>query len=86
VNRAEDAIVVIGPEVFGETAVRHFFGKTTTGVEALLTARVETVRETMPHIRFKVGGGAGLDPNFGAPEWRLVFAVEIFAHTHTHPH
>jgi hypothetical protein len=29
-----------------------------------------------PHLRVKVGVGRGLDPHFGAPEWRIVFGVE----------
>src|SRR5208282_3530659 len=33
--------VVVGPELFGETAFRSFFQSTATGLEGLLTARVE---------------------------------------------
>jgi hypothetical protein len=76
-------VFVIGPEVFGETALRHFFGPT-TGVEALLSARIEGTADAIPQLRVKVGAGAGLDPHFGAPEWRLVFAVELFGRTHAH--
>jgi hypothetical protein len=83
VDKAKRYDVVIGPEVYGETALRHFFGPT-TGVEGLLGARLEGVAEDVPHIRVKLGAGGGLDPHFGAPSFRLVFAIELFAHTHTH--
>jgi hypothetical protein len=29
--------------------------------------------------RIKVGSGAGIDPNFGAPEWRVLVGVECSA-------
>jgi hypothetical protein len=66
-NRA----AVIGPELFGETA---FSGA--TGFEGLLTARFEGVG-TGSHVRVKLGAGAGLHPNFGAPHWRVVAEVEL---------
>jgi hypothetical protein len=69
---------VIGPELFGETALRH----AATGVEGLLSARIEGVAEDVPHLRVKIGAGAGLDPSFGTPAWRLVLSIELFAHTH----
>jgi hypothetical protein len=71
--------VIVGPEVYGETALRAFFGETTTGLEALLTGRFEGTGDG-GQLRVKVGAGGGLDPNFGAPEWRLVLAVELFDH------
>jgi len=74
---------VLGPEIFGETALRH----SATGVEGLLSARLERVAEDHgPHLRFKVGLGPGFDPSFGTPSFRLVFSVELFAHTHAHEH
>jgi hypothetical protein len=69
--------VIVGPEIYGETAFQSLFGGTTTGVEALLTGRLEGSGEGA-QFRLKVGGGGGLDPNFGAPEWRVVVAVELF--------
>jgi hypothetical protein len=70
--------IVLGTEVFGETALGH----DATGVEGLLSARVERVAEDHhPHIRFKLGLGPGFDPSFGTPSFRLVFSVELFAHT-----
>jgi len=75
-----DAVVVIGPEVYGETAFKAFLGSTTTGLEALLTSRVEGTRDNGAQVRVKLGTGGGIDPNFGAPEWRAVLSVEVFDH------
>jgi hypothetical protein len=68
--------VVIGPEVYGETAFRSVFGGA-TGVEGLLTGRLEGPGEGR-RVRLKLGVGRGLDPHFGAPEWRIVFGAELF--------
>ncbi len=73
--------IVVGPEVFGETALRSAFGAQSTGVEGLLSLRVEGTAEDGPQLRARVGVGAGLDPRFGAPEWRMVFGVELFGRT-----
>ncbi len=70
--------VIVGPEVYGETALESFFGGTTTGIEALLTGRIEGTGEGA-QPRFKLGVGVGLDPSFGAPEWRIVFSAELFS-------
>jgi hypothetical protein len=69
--------VVVGPEFFGETAFRSFFGSTTTGLEALMTWRLESTLDDGAQLRFKLGMGGGLNPHFGAPEWRTVVAVEF---------
>ncbi len=69
--------LVIGPEVFGESALRSLFGATTTGVEALMTARLEGTGDQGPQLRVKLGTGGGLDPHFGAPEWRAVLGFEV---------
>jgi hypothetical protein len=68
--------VVIGPEVYGETAFRSVLGGA-TGVEGLLTGRLEGTGEGR-RVRLKLGVGRGLDPHFGAPEWRIVFGAELF--------
>jgi len=70
--------VVAGPEIFGETAFRSFFSGE-TGTEALLTGRFE---QTGPgrNLRIKMGVGHALVQNFGAAQWRIVFAVELFGH------
>ena len=68
---------VVGPEIFGATALDDFFGAR-TGVEGLLSARLDHFSAPdRPGLRLKLGGGAGLDPHFGAPAWRLVFGVEL---------
>lgn len=72
--------VVLGPEIYGETALRSFFGGPTTGVEALLTSRIEGTGDDGQQLRVKLGTGGGLDPQFGAPEWRFVVGLEVFDH------
>ena len=72
--------LVVGPEVFGETAFRSLFSSGATGVEGLLTGRLEGTADDGPQIRVKLGAGGGLDARFGAPEWRMVLAVELFDH------
>ena len=79
------AALVVGPEVFGETAFHGFLGAATTGVEGLLSARVEGTGDDGPQLRVKLGAGGGLDPQFGAPEWRFVFGVELFDHRERPP-
>jgi hypothetical protein len=78
--------LVVGPEVFGETAFRSFFGSNTTGVEGLLTGRLEGTADDGGQLRVKVGAGAGLDANFGAPEWRVVVGIELFDHSGDRDH
>lgn len=70
-------VIVAGPEVFGETAFNSFFGSRSTGIEGLLTARIEALSDRGGLLRLKLGAGGGLDPHFGAPEWRLVCAIEL---------
>lgn len=72
--------VVVGPEIFGQSAFDAFLGKRTTGVEALLSARYEGTGDDGGQVRVKLGTGGGLSANFGTPEWRVVFAVELFDH------
>ena len=69
--------LLLGPEVFGETA---FKGAQATGVEALLGARLEGGRADGARVRFRLGLGAGLDPRFGAPAFRVVAGVELSGH------
>ena len=79
------AALVIGPEVYGETAFKSFFGSTGTGIEALLTTRVEGTRDDGAQVRVKLGTGGGLSPQLGAPEWRIVVGIEVFDHSSGHP-
>jgi hypothetical protein len=73
--------LIVGPEIFGATALRSFFGTTGTSAEGLLTGRFEGPSDRGPQLRIKLGAGVGLDQHFGAPEWRLVFAIELVDHT-----
>lgn len=70
--------VVVGPELYGETAFRSPFSGSGTGVEALLSGRLEGTREDGAGFRVRLGTGGGLSPHFGAPEWRIVFGVDLF--------
>jgi hypothetical protein len=71
-----DRSITIGPEVYGATALNSAFDSQATALEALLSARLEAI--SAPHLRFKLGAGGGLIPHFGAPEFRVVGAVEIW--------
>jgi hypothetical protein len=68
---------IVGPEFFGETVVHsNYSGQ--TGFEGLLTGRLERTSDK-PHLQFKLGIGRGLIQNFGAPQWRVLAAVEFVA-------
>jgi hypothetical protein len=80
VDRTGRTAVVIGPEIYGESALRSFLSPAATGLEGLLSARVEGTDSDGPQVRVKLGVGAGINDHFGAPEWRLVFGIELFDH------
>lgn len=67
----------IGPEVFGESAIRGLFGKYTTALEAILSTHYMHTNPDGAIFRVKLGVGRGLAAEFGAPTWRTVVAVEI---------
>ncbi len=46
-----------------------------------MSARVEGTKDDGPQLRVKLGAGGGLDAQFGAPEWRVVFGIELFDHS-----
>ncbi len=69
--------LVVGPEIYGATAFSSFFSGPSTALEALVSTRLEGVGEG-PQLRLKVGAGAGINPYFGEPQWRVVFGVEVF--------
>lgn len=71
---AKDMAFVFGPEIFGTSAISAFARHDSSALEGLLTARFETLE---PTLRVKLGGGGGLHPFFGAPEWRAVIGVEL---------
>jgi hypothetical protein len=73
-------VVIVGPEIYGASAFRSFLNTNATALEGLLSARVEGTADRGPQMRVKLGAGAGLDARFGAPEWRLVVAIELFDH------
>ena len=79
------AALVVGPEIFGATAFRSFLGSTTTALEGLLTGRLEQIADEGPQLRGKLGAGFGIDPNFGAPQWRIVFAIELLGRSSERP-
>ena len=72
--------LIVGPELYGETALTALFARETTGLEGLLSARLEPLSPRHDHaqLRFKLGAGAGLDAGFGTPRWRVVAGIEIF--------
>jgi OOP family OmpA-OmpF porin len=78
VCRNGTAALVVGPEIYGATAFRSFLGSTGTALEGLLTGRLEGMADDGPQLGVKLGTGAGISQHFGAPEWRLVFAIEVF--------
>jgi hypothetical protein len=75
------AAIIVGAEMYGATAFRSLFGSTSTALEGLVTGRIEGTEDDGPQFRFKLGAGAGINQHFGAPEWRLVFAIELFDHS-----
>jgi len=84
-GKAKGFSLVVGPEIYGQTAFRNFFGSA-TGLEGLMTGRLEGTADDGPQVRIKLGAGGGLDAKFGAPEWRMVFAIELFDHSGDRDH
>jgi hypothetical protein len=78
VDHAKKLALVIGPEFYGATAFRSPFHTGATGFEGLLGGRLEGTAESGGQLRLRLGAGAGLDPHFGAPEWRVLVGVELF--------
>jgi hypothetical protein len=77
----EGTVVVVGPEIFGETALRSPLSTNGTGLEALLTGRLEGTADDGAQLRVKLGTGGGISQHFGVPEWRIVLGVELFDHS-----
>ncbi len=80
VSPSGSTAIVVGPEVFGATALRAFFGSAATALEGLLSARLEGTGDKGLQLRVKLAGGAGIHQQFGAPDWRMVFSIEAFNH------
>lgn len=79
-GEAPTTSIVIGPEIYGESALRSFMSASGTGVEGLVTGRLEGPSIRGAEYRLKLGGGGGLSAHFGAPEWRMVVGLELFTH------
>jgi|SRR6185437_13552525 len=77
VGREERWHVVIGPEVWGATAFRTFFGAGGTAVEGLLSSRFEGPVGDGLAMRVRMGSGIGSNEQFGAPDWRAVAGIEM---------
>jgi hypothetical protein len=77
---SDGTVLVIGPEIYGETAFRSFLRSTATGLEGLLTGRFEPAKGNAAQLRVKLGTGGGINSHFGAPEWRIVVALEVLDH------
>jgi hypothetical protein len=70
--------LIVGPELFGASAFRSLFGSTTTALEGMLTGRLEETAGHGQALRLKLAAGAGINQDFGAPEWRVLLAIEVF--------
>jgi OOP family OmpA-OmpF porin len=79
VSKSRDAALIVGPEFFGTTAFQSL-GSSGTAFEGMLSARLEGTRDDEAQLRLKLGFGVGIDPRFGAPEWRAAVAIELFDH------
>jgi hypothetical protein len=79
-GQSTDWAIVVGPEIYGATAFHSFFATNGTAIEGLLSCRLEGTRADKAQMRFKLGIGAGINQQFGAPEWRILVGVEIFNH------
>lgn len=71
------AHIVLGPELYGATAFGSLFGSDTTALEALLTGRIEASRGSAARFAIKFGIGAGIQPRFGAPQWRAILGFDL---------
>jgi hypothetical protein len=76
-GRTTSWAAVIGPEVWGATALRSFFGSGATAVEGLLSSRFEGPVAGGMRLRVRLGAGIGSDQQFGAPSFRAACGVEI---------
>ncbi len=79
-------MLVIGPEIYGESALGSLFDAGTTGVEGLLSTRLETTLPEGSILGVRVGTGPGIDAHFGAPAWRAVIGLELSDHVRAKAH
>jgi hypothetical protein len=73
--------IIAGPEVYGASAFRSLPSTDASALEGLLSGRLEGTADDGRQYRLKLGVGAGLNPHFGEPEWRLVIGIELFDHS-----
>jgi len=76
----DDAVMTIGPELFGATAFSPILASRATALEVLFGGRVEGHVGERTILRGKLGVGGGLDAQFGAPAWRTLLSVEVVGH------
>ena len=69
--------LIVGPEVYGASALQSLRSNS-IALEGLLSARTEGTAMHGRQLRIKLAAGGGLHPDFGAPEWRVVLAIEVF--------
>jgi hypothetical protein len=74
------AAVVVGPEITGASPFKALFGGATTAIEGMLVGRIEGTGDDDAQLRFKTGIGTGLVQQLGAPDFRVVVAIEVFDH------
>jgi hypothetical protein len=77
VGRARSWTFILGPEIYCATAFRALFGSSSTALEGLLSGRLERTTTGGPDLRIRLGAGAGIHPQFGAPEWRVLAGIEM---------
>jgi hypothetical protein len=70
--------LVVGSEVYGASAFRSFMEPAETDKEWLISTRFEGTGNSGRLARLKLGVGGGINPQFGAPKWRVVLTVEFF--------
>lgn len=70
--------LVVGPEIYGASAFRSFMQAAETDKEWLISTRLEGTGNSGREARVKLGVGGGINPQFGAPKWRIVLAVDFF--------
>jgi hypothetical protein len=78
IGRSRSWAFIFGPEIYGATAFRALFGSSSTAFEGLLSGRLERTTTDGPDLRIRLGIGAGIHAQFGAPEWRILAGIEMF--------
>jgi hypothetical protein len=73
--------LVLGSEVYGASAFASFLQAAETDKEWLISTRFEGTGNRGRQGRVKLGVGRGINPQFGAPTWRLVVGMELFGWT-----